>query len=540
MQEFITVLRKPDFVLGATNDSPYRFEERAEWQTCPVKYDYALTTAQGEVTVYPSGSPVKYLKLRWKGDFTHIDSVYGDQTERLGEDCFAEWRSVMPHRAMAWYTIVKSGNRYKCYGVKTGADCFAFWQVDTKGITLFLNLCNGNRGTNLQAPLLACKVVEHEGKEGQTAYEVHKDFCKKLCDNPVLPKTPIFGVNNWYWAYGNISKDIVKKETEHLMMITSGVKNRPSMIIDDGWQLNRSFNEPKYIGGPWEPNALFGDMQETANFIREKGAKPGIWFRPLLTIGRVPDEAHFRPNANGIILDPSHPYTLEKVEADAKKIRNWGYEIIKHDFSTIDITGNAPLTSEKQTAVLFSHDYNFYDDTLTTATIIKNLYKTIQKGAGDADVIGCNTIGHLTAGIHSVSRIGNDTSGRSFEWTRRFGVHSFMRLPQNENFFLADPDCAAFTNRVDSNLNLNYLEACAVTGMTTLASITPYSLTDAELKRINEIFKIADKNELRLGIKNYEKTANPETFISADGKIVKNYDWLSAYEGSRVLLDWFN
>ena len=114
-----------------------------------------------------------------------------------------------------------------------------------------------------------------------------------------------------------------------------------------------------------------------------------------------------------------------------------------------------------------------------------------------------------------------------------------MRLPQNENFFLADPDCAAFTDQVDSSLNLNYLEACAITGMTTLASITPYTLTDEEVKKINEIYRIADQNHLRYGIKNYDKTANPEVFTSADSKLEKEYDWIKAYEGSRIDLNWF-
>lgn len=540
MENFISLLRTPDFVLGATENSPFRFEEKAEWQSCPIKYDYQVQSDSAKITVYPSGSPVKFLKLRFNGDCLFVDKVYGDQIERAGDTCYLEWRSVMPHRMMAWYFIVKGKDCYKGYGVKTGADCFAYWQIDARGITLFLNLCNGNNGTNLQAPLLACEVVEYAGKVGENAYSVHKNLCKKMCDCPVLPKSPIFGVNNWYWAYGNISKDGVLQETDYLMEMTDGVKNRPSMIIDDGWQLNRSFAPHNYIGGPWEANSQFKDMALTASLIKEKGAKPGIWFRPLLTIGRVPLEANFRSYANGIVLDPSHPYTLERVMADTSKIRGWGYEIIKHDFTTIDITGNAPLTSELHFTNLFNHDKPFYDNTKTTATIIKNLYKTIQKGAGDADVIGCNTIGHLCAGIHSISRTGNDTSGRSFEWTRRFGVHSMMRLPQNETFFLVDPDCAAFTERVDSKLNLDYLEACAITGMTTLASVTPHSLTKDELKQINRIYKIADENKLRFTIDNYDKTANPDTFISKDGKIKKTYDWYRAYNGSRILLDWFN
>lgn len=540
MEKFVSVLRRPDFVIAATENSPFRFEEKAEWTDCPVKYEYAVTDKSAKITVYPSGSPVKYLKLRFNGDCSFIDKVYGDQLERVGAECYLEWRSVMPHRMMAWYCIVKGENAFKCYGVKTGADSFAFWQVDTHGVTLFLNLMNGNDGTDLQAPITACEVVEYTGADGEDAYSVHSKFCRIMCDNPVLPKKPIFGVNNWYWAYGNISKQSVMQETDYLMEMTAGVKNRPSMIIDDGWQLNRSYCGSYYIGGPWEANSEFKDMAETANMIKNKGAKPGLWFRPLLTLGRIPTEAFLRENDNGLVLDPSHPFSLEHVENDAAKIRGWGYEIIKHDFSTGDITGFAPFTSEAHFTKLFNHSAKFFDKTKTTATIIKNFYKAIQKGAADADVIGCNTIGHLTAGIHSVSRIGNDTSGRSFEWTRRFGVHSVMRLPQNETFFLADPDCAAFTERVDGKLNLDYLEMCAITGMTTLASVTPYTLSPDELKRINKIYKIADENKLRYGIKNYDKTANPEKFVSKDGKNEIEFNWYEAYNGSRIDLNWHN
>lgn len=541
MHNFISVLREPDFVIGATENSSFRFEEKSNWQTSAVKYDYAVCGDCAKITVYPSDSPVKFLKLRFNGDFSFIDKVYGDQLERSGGDaCYLEWHSVMPHRSMAWNCVVKGDERYTGYGVKTGADCFAYWFVDTRGVTLFLNLCNGNDGTDLKQPLLACEVVEYFGKYGEDGYSVYKNLCKKMCDNPVLPKTPIFGVNNWYWAYGNISRESVLDETDYLTEMTSGVKNRPSMIIDDGWQINRSYGAGSYNGGLWEANAEFEDMAKTADLIKGKGAKAGIWFRPLLTLGRVPLDANFKVYDGGIILDPSHPFSLEKIENDAKKIRGWGFEIIKHDFTTIDITENSPLDAAFYNVNLIKNGNKFYDKTKTNATIIKNLYKAIQRGAGDADVIGCNTIGHLTAGIHSACRVGNDTSGRSFEWTRRYGVNSVMRLPQNETFFNVDPDCAAFTEMVDAKINLDYLEMCALTGMTTLASVTPRILSKDEMKRINKIYKIADENKSRYTIENYDKTANPEKFVSADGKTTKTYDWYSEYNGSRVLVNWFN
>lgn len=540
MDKFVDVLRLPDSAVGATENSPYRFEEAECGRVCDVQYSYEVGKNSAKVIVYPSGAPVKYLRLRFRGDLNFVEKVYGDQWERVGPDAYVEWRSIMPSRALPWFCYLIGGSRMGCYGVKTGADCFAFWQVDTRGITLFLNLCNGNRGTALKAPIVACEVVQFFSEEGVDAFDFAKRFSGLLCDSPKLPKTPIFGVNNWYWAYGRISAESIMTETDYLMRMCSGTKNRPYMIIDDGWQYNRTYGDAAYIGGPWERcNSRMGDMRELSEMIRNKGAKAGLWFRPLLTLGDIPDEARLsRSDHGGAILDPSHPYTLERVEMDAARIRDWGYDLIKHDFSTIDITGLGTLTGERNTADLFKGDRKMFDNTKTSATVIKELYSAIQRGAGEADVIGCNTVSHLTAGIHSVYRTGCDTSGRSFEWTRRNGTNSVMRLPLNDRFYKADPDCAAFTARVDAELNLDYLEMCAITGMTSLASVTPDILTEAQLERINAIYRTADEDVSRYGIVNYDRVADPEIFVSSDGTAERRFDWESAYDGARVVLNW--
>jgi alpha-galactosidase len=244
--------------------------------------------------------------------------------------------------------------------------------------------------------------------------------------------------------------------------------------------------------------------------------------------------------ANGLVLDITHPYTLENAENVARTIRGWGFDLIKHDFSTLDFFGWGNLTPSYMSTTLTKGDRICFDKSITAATAIKNLYLAIQKGAGDADIIGCNTISHITAGIHSCYRVSGDTSGRSWEWSRRNGVNAMMRLPQNENFYLVDPDCAAFTDRVDPDLNLDFLEMCALTGVTTLASVTPNILTDKQMQRINQIYKIADENKSRHTIKYYDRTSEPEVFVSADGKEEKVYDWESAYDGARTEISWLN
>ena len=258
----------------------------------------------------------------------------------------------------------------------------------------------------------------------------------------------------------------------------------------------------------------------------------------MLTREEVPQEAKLAEESGGIVLDPSHPFTLEKAYADAKKLADWGFDLLKHDFTTIDATGFPVLCADKNGAEMTAKTRSFYDKTKTTATILKNLYRAIQRGAGEKDVIGCNAVGHLMAGIHSVYRIGHDVSGRSFEWTRRNGINCVMRLPLNNAFYNADPDCAAFTDMVSADANLDFLEMCALTGMTTLASIAPDVLTEEQRNRINEIFRLADCGKGDYQIADYDKNANPERFVSKDGKTLKTFDWNEVYNGSRIVLAW--
>ncbi len=535
---FTSILRQPDSVTGTTESKVYRFEETPGF--CNVNYDYIVEANSAKVTIYPSEEPVKYLKFRFRGDFSLTDKILGDDWARCSYIHPIVWKSLLPERALPWFCYVIADGKMKCYGVKTGADCFASWYVDSKGLTLFLDLSNGSGGTNLKEPLLACELVELDGKDGESSFDTASKFARIMCDNPILPKQPIFGVNNWYWAYGNISAEIVLQETDYLMKMAKGTKHRPYMIIDDGWQKHRVYtgNGSEYIGGEWSPNDKFGDMKELADKIHAKGAKAGLWFRPLLTIEDLPEECVLTNDAKGKILDPSHPEVLKKVEEDARRICSWGYELIKHDFTQMDMFGSYTDSNDiNDNPNLYSKKREFFDKTKTNATIIKNLYKAIQRGAGEADVIGCNVFGHLSAGIHSINRVGADVSGQSFEITRCDGVNSMMRLPLNKAFYIADPDCASFTQMVDADLNLDFLEMCAITGTTTLASVVPDILTDEQLQRINDIFKIIDENKRDYGIKNFDKTSCPDTFIDSDGT-QKSFDWYKGYDGVRVKFDW--
>lgn len=538
---FFSILRAPDSVIGATELTPFRFEESAQ-DTCPVKYEYKIKNGVGKLIVYPSGSPIKYLKLRFRGELNFVEKVMGDQWERSGLKAFIEWRSIMAHRVLPWFCYLIGDNTTACYGVKVQPNAMCYFQVDTHGISLIVNLCSGNEGVDLKEPIVACEVVELIGKKGQDCYEVASNFAKLMCENPVLPKTPVYGILDWYWAYGNTSEKTVLEETEKLVELCKGNKNPPYVIIDDGWQISREVYEenPDYIGGPWNQfNSRHPNFDKMPKKLHEKGAKAGLWFRPLLTKGDIPKDAVLYNGNGGIVLDPSHPFTLDRVYSDAKRFKEWGFDLLKHDFTVIDGTQIYNTSSDKDDVYMVNSKIKFYDKTKTTAMIFKDLYKTIQNAFG-GDVMACNAFSHLSAGIHSIYRVGDDNSGHAFEWTRRDGINSIMRLPTNRAFYLCDPDVGTFTKKTPSKPNLDFLEVCALTGMTCLASITPNILTEEEKKEISRIFKIASEGGKNYKIVNFDKNANPEEFISPDGKNYIRFDWDNHYDGSRNLVDWFD
>ena len=154
-------------------------------------------------------------------------------------------------------------------------------------------------------------------------------------------------------------------------------------------------------------------------------------------------------------------------------------------------------------------------------------------------MIGCNTFGHLVAGIHAVQRVGDDTSGRNFEVTRADGVGTLVRLPQNNTFFSHDPDCAAFTEKVPHKENLDFLEAAAITGATTLASVTPHTLTGEDMTRIRAIYKTASQGGLGATPEDWIGHREPTRVVTPDGRRFV-FDWYGLYYGSRNFYTWNN
>lgn len=423
------------------------------------------------------------LHLRWDFGADDGERILGDHYERGYGDL--EWRSIVPERKLPWYfASVGPFGDVRAWGVQTGANAFCWWQCDQEGISLYCDVSNGGRGVQLGNRVLhvASLVWAHHGEEAQPFLT---EFCRRLCTAPRLPDHVVYGSNNWYYAYGTSSHDEILRDTDLLMAHApaNARDNPPYMIIDDGWQAGRESSDWTMTQrGPWNVGCShFPDMGQLADEIRQRGARPGIWIRPL---GAVPGTSENRLlpssrllSAGSVVpaLDPSVPENLATIADDFRTLRGWGYDLIKHDWTTYDILGRWGFEMNDR---LTNEGWHFADWSRTTAEIIGDLYRTIRGASGDALLIGCNTVGHLTAGTHELQRTGDDTSGKEWERTRKMGINTLaFRMCQHNTFFAVDADCVGLTRQVPWRLNRQWLDLLARSGTPLFVSSAPDAIS---------------------------------------------------------------
>lgn len=469
-------------------------------------------------------SKVKWIKLRWNNlSWDKNVRFLGDAWERGYGDM--EWKGMNPNRFMPWYFCAKSEAKSVCCGVKVRPSAMCFWQVDSLGMTLFLDVRCGGSGVNLKgrviklADVIACEMRDC------TSFEAMQEFCGQMCEDPILPKYPIYGSNNWYYAYGKSSESEILADCDYILNLTKDIENKPYMVIDDCWQEHHRLNE--YNGGPWtKGNEKFPDMKALADKLVQKGVRPGIWVRLLLNEDEnIKNE--WRLSHNNCI-DPTNPEALNYIKEDIKRICNWGYTLIKHDFSTFDLFGKWGF----QMSPLVTDDgWHFYDDSLTSAEVVKLLYKAIldasvEASNGEALILGCNTIGHLGAGYMHINRTGDDTSGVIWERTRFMGVNTLaFRLPQHGKFYEIDADCVGIDGGISWSMNKQWADVLAKSGTPLFISVRPNILDETEKQELHEILKVASKQEHHVIPVDWEETTCPEHWQDKDHDIDCKYQW---------------
>lgn len=517
---FLNILRPPDSVTGFLSlTEPIPMQRSGnDWSGGGLRVRATPEQDRLPIQLAAHGVAPAHIHLRWQTAVSGEPLILGDAWERSYGDL--HWASIVPERVMPWYFLATDGDSLHGYGVQTGAAALCFWQLDPMGVSLWLDVRNGGSGVNLgDRELLAATVVTRQGQPGEDPLSAARAFCRTMCPAP-RPPLMVYGSNDWYYAYGHNTAEQIVRDAELMASLAPGAGPRPFTVVDDGWKNKQAFP----------------DMAALASAIRSHHVRPGLWIRPLQAMPGTPahlllPDARFGRHTDRsaeLAYDPTVPEAMEAVLAKVTQATGWGFELVKHDYSTYDLLGQWGFEMGAEPTL---PGWSLQDRTRTNAEIIRDLYASIRRAAGVRTLlIGCNTVGHLGAGIFDAQRTGDDVSGRLWERTRRMGVNTLaFRLPQHGAFFALDADCVPITTETPWSCNRQWLDVLARSGTTLLVSPEPAAMGKDQRDALREAFAIAASAASAAVSTDWQRNTTPDEWkfndSSARRTTGKNYDW---------------
>ena len=217
-----------------------------------------------------------------------------------------------------------------------------------------------------------------------------------------------------------------------------------------------------------------------------------------------------------------------------REATGWGYEMVKHDFSTYDLLGQWGFEMGPQPTL---PGWSLHDRSRTNAEVMAELYALLRDTAGERVLLdGCNTVGHLGQGIFDLQRTGDDTSGRQWERTRRMGVNTLaFRLPQHGTFHILDADLVGITEAVPWEFNRQWLEVLAQSGTATIVSAGPPARGQEQRAALREAFAIAAAGGAAARPLDWLETSTPERWQASGAQKQWRYRWSGA-EGASAFM----
>ena len=515
----LDLLRVPDAVIVYTSlRDPHPLERTAgSWHGAGVSVETSVESSGLAITLVAPRVAVERIHLRWRMPVDAQLLILGDAWERSYGDL--GWRGMIPERVLPWYFATYTGTVCHSYGVKTHAGALCFWQVDPEGVSLWLDTSNGGRGVELGSRTLkAATVVTRHGMAGEQPFAAIRTFCQQMCAEPPLAMPLVYGFNDWYYAYGKNTAQQILRDTDYLAGLSQRNQVQPFSVVDDGWQNVKTFP----------------DMAGLAAAIKRKNVRPGLWIRPLQAPAGTPANlllpalrfGERSERAAEFAYDPTIPEAKELVLAKVKQAIGWGYELVKHDFSTYELLGQWGFEMGASPSL---PGWSLHDRSLTNAEVIADLYRSIRAGCTPATlVLGCNAVGHLGQGLFDLQRTGDDTSGRLWERTRRMGINTLaFRLPQHGTFFVQDADCVGISPEVPWNKNRHWLDLLARSGTALFVSPGEGARGAEQSAALRDAFALASASGPALRPASWMEESTPRSWVAErDGKVVEqSYSW---------------
>ena len=491
-------LRFPDSVIVRCHGEWILLQGAAEnWKYEDILVNFRENGDALSLFVSVTHRALEFIKCSWNQASPVSFKSLADHWERSYGDL--AWESISNFRRAPWYILISDGAQTHAFGVKTGANSICSWQVSPEALDLVVDTNSGGSGVLLgERTLHAADIVTTENLPGENPFHTDVRFCRMMCAKAKLPVQPVYGINDWYFAYGNNSRQLILDTTRLMADHVTNWDNPPFSVIDMGWSVKPSKTNEEFCWGDdfTQGNEAFGEMHLVADDIKKLGMRPGIWTRPLLANAKdkpswlIPlrsDQKDFKER----YLDPTIPENLQRIGNTIRLYKTWGFHLVKHDFTSFDFFGRWGFDMNE---AMTSPGWHFQDQSITNAEIMLFLYRTIRAASMDMYLIGCNTFSHLSAGIFELNRIGDDTSGNEWARTLKMGVNTLgFRLPQHNTFYAADGDCVGLTTKIPWGKNKQWLQLLAESSAPLFISAQPEALGEDQKKAIKKSFAAASR-----------------------------------------------
>jgi len=192
-------------------------------------------------------------------------------------------------------------------------------------------------------------------KAGNASGQDERPF--KLVVGDTLALTPPMGWNSWYIHYNRVTDAGMREAAD--AMVASGMADYGYMYvnIDDCWSKKRREEPYRDNCGGILTNEKFPDMKGLTDYIHSKGLRAGIYTSP------------------GPWTCAGYMSTLGHEQDDAQRFAEWGFDFLKYDWCTYEISDEKAL-------------YDYMKPYALMGEILKNLkrdmvYNLCQYGMGN-------------------------------------------------------------------------------------------------------------------------------------------------------------
>ena len=222
------------------------------WTVNEIAVEATVDGPQIPIVIEAPRTPLEWIQLRWHARVPEHWRILNDQWERSYGDL--EWRGMAGNAycpGIFWHrsapaTMAMALRPARRYSVTGRWMTAGIYPVAGRAQRRPRRCCWAT--ANCSPPPWSPNAVHRV----ESAFSAAQQLLPQHVRTPRLPAAPVYGGNNWYYAYGKSSAEDIR------CAIRNGSRNgrlpgrnRPFMVIDDGWS-------PYATAGPWDHgNATF-------------------------------------------------------------------------------------------------------------------------------------------------------------------------------------------------------------------------------------------------------------------------------------------